>query len=192
MTATTLPRDKRTLIGLLETAFKKTNETEIGEIILELGPHVDSLKREIMIDGRKGETVTVSLMYTDWIADDDKDTKTPRMIKGQWPIRNQWPVEAGCRIAQLLGIPDDETARVVEKCLEGLDAHAKFDTMASIVTFLTRMPSLGLVVVTPDRCRGIKTYRLNRVNRQLVAIWEKTVERYAEQNTVNLEFRKTA
>ena len=191
MTATTLPRDKRTLIGLLETAFKKTNETEIGEIILELGPHVESLKREIMMGGRDGEKVTVSMMYTDWIADDDKDTKTPRMIKGQWPIRNQWPVEAGCRVARHLGISDYETARVVEKCLECLDAHAKFDTMASIVTFLTRIPSLGLVVVTPERCRGIKTYRLNRVNRQLVAIWQKTIERYAEHNA-NLKFLKTA
>ena len=191
MTATTPPRDKRTLIGLLETAFKKTNETEIGEIIRELGPHADSLKREIMIDGREGETVTVSMMYTDWIADDDKDTKTPRMIKGQWPIQNQWPVEAGCRVAQHLGISDTETAVVVEKCLECLDAHAKFDTMASIVTFLTTMPSLGLVVVIPERCQAIKTYRLNRVNRQLVAIWQKTIEHYAERNA-NLEFLKTA
>ena len=191
MTATTLPRDKRTLIGLLETAFKKTNETEIGEIILELGPHADSLKREIMTDGREGETVTVSMMYTGWIADDEKDTKTPRMIKGQWPIHNQWPVETGCRVAQHLGISDDETALVVEKCLECLDAHAKFDTMASIVTFLTTMPSLGLVVVSPERCRGIKTYRLNRVNRQLVDKWQKTIEHYAEHNA-NLEFLKTA
>lgn len=119
MTATTLPRDKRTLIGLLETAFKKTNETEIGEIIRELGPHVDSLKREIMIDGRKGETVTVSLMYTDWIADDDKDTKTPRMIKGQWPIRNQWPVEAGCRVIAPDGPPAQRISVASQATHEG-------------------------------------------------------------------------
>ena len=63
--------------------------------------------------------------------------------------------------------------------------------MASIVTFLTTRPNLGIVLVIPGRCRAIKTCRLSRVNGPLVKKWLETAERYALEHNRELEFLKT-
>ena len=183
MSKKTAPRDTGTLKTLLHAAFDNRDEHAAIEIAKELGPHLDDCSHHMR--PHDNTTLHISVRWHDQTG------------KIESAVENDWPLPAGLRVAESLGLARDTISAAVEAYLKNLDAGADFDQMAKTIAFLTENPRFSVVRLDMTRVayRPVRTFRLNRVHEGIVNAWldaaEKEIARWHPEEQTLLSRRQS-
>lgn len=96
--------------------------------------------------------------------------------KTRWQLgTNIFDFEAGtaAAVATILGIGDRAIAAAMGETLRQIDERADYESMKTIVEYLTEHPEHGLIDAGDDRLAAVSTWRLRRAHPETTNAWER-------------------